>query len=1239
MWGDSSHCRRTSAATLLALSLVGLLSSGCRAKTEPKVGGPPIKVMRVQNPSDDRSGAEHCASDGSSCRPLAPGQEIPRSGLVRTFAGASVTLDLGQGRRMDLGPLSETKLSAQAAQLTRGDIGVVGTPLIAKESASAFDFVVGKRTFQLDQARGALAHFAVSGDATGVTLRQGHLAGADLQSLSAGDSMRLTSAGAFRTSASGGELSPVPYVGSQRREFGELWPEVGAGAVRGLGTMTGRIPNTQQVLGGVRLAKHKVEVTIVDGIARTEVVEEFENQSQQILEGGFRFPVPSDAAVSRLGLWVNDQLVEGEVVEAKRARAIYESIVDRPVPRDPALLEWVSAGEMSLKVFPILPRKSRRVLLAYDQLLPVEGGRFRYSYPLSLGEGRDNLISELSIAVHVLDTAGAIEGLRVPSHEARMGREGPWTSAYYSERDVRAGRDFVVIGERRGGTYLALDLPSGVGPSVPNAAIPAYARASTRAPGSGHFALRASVDLPKAMARPAAVRADRALVLDVSYSQSRETVRAQAALALAVVSELEPEEGFVLLACDSACAVHSAPPGPIEERRQRARAFLSALVPGGASDLAGALVAGSLELGRLSAGADSKSRQLVLLSDGLSSAGELSAGAIARAAGRHLWSQGIDLRLVGVGRKLDHGRLENLAIELDAALDFLPSAVLLEQRIFEIAIGLRQPVVRGAHVSLPPGLTLAGGSRLPALRLGQEVVLTGEIATGASGTVELAGRLAGTEYRLSVPLAGEAAGRTRSPFVSALFARQRIESLLGAEHPDQHKAEIIRLSTMYRTMSPYTSFLVLENDEMFQRFAVERTKLDAEETASFDERKITAPGMQDKDALSRELEQAEATAKSEEYASTRTRASAGASSPASAPAPSSAPRPASPPEASKPASKAKKAPMDFGDSSASGASEGRRAADPLDPLSDDLGGPWQDVPRHWHRRPARAHLASFAADDVWRTWAAAELERVRLALEATPESRARLEDFVRRHLAQGRFAEAADVARRFVELDPDYLLAQELLSQAAVVAGDHELARRMLDVQVETSPRSAVLHLQAARAFENAGDGVRACAHYRALAELTLEELAPADVASARPGLVQGAVKQRALECWAGLLGSVAGPIAPSEKRGEGWDTVVPQLRVEVSCEPPTAPSDCPAPIVVGPDGSVTSPWTPGLGTSTATSVSLQKVRTGTYFVLLLGGAPGARGKVALGGRYEKTNFSFVAGGLRTVARSEVNFY
>jgi hypothetical protein len=183
----------------------------------------------------------------------------------------------------------------------------------------------------------------------------------------------------------------------------------------------------------------------------------------------------------------------------------------------------------------------------------------------------------------------------------------------------------------------------------------------------------------------------------------------------------------------------------------------------------------------------------------------------------------------------------------------------------------------------------------------------------------------------------------------------------------------------------------------------------------------------------------------------------------------------------------------------------------------------------------------------------------------------------------------------------------------------------MLDVQVETSPRSAALHRQAARAFGNAGDGVRACAHQRSLAELD-----PADTES----------QDRARGCWDALLGAAAPlTVPPLTAPPKAAKTEVPQLRVVVTCGSGELAADCPAPVIVGPDGHVTSPWTPGVAEGTVSSVALQKLRTGSYFVLLLGGAPGVGGRVKLEGRHETTTFAFVAGGLRTVARAEAAFY
>ena len=79
--------------------------------------------------------------------------------------------------------------------------------------------------------------------------------------------------------------------------------------------MTARVPGRTEVVSGVRLVSHNVDVVLRDGVARTEVEEIFQNDTSQVLEGRYVFPLPADASISRLALWVNDKPVEGEIVE------------------------------------------------------------------------------------------------------------------------------------------------------------------------------------------------------------------------------------------------------------------------------------------------------------------------------------------------------------------------------------------------------------------------------------------------------------------------------------------------------------------------------------------------------------------------------------------------------------------------------------------------------------------------------------------------------------------------------------------------------------------------------------------------------------------------------------------------------------------------------------------------------------------------------------------------------------
>ena len=97
------------------------------------------------------------------------------------------------------------------------------------------------------------------------------------------------------------------------------------------------------------------------------------------LEGTFHFPLPADASLSRLAMYVNGKLNEGGMAERDFARQTFDSIVRRM--QDPALLEWVDGTTFQMRVFPLEPRQEKRIVLSYTQRLAAQYGRMSYRFP------------------------------------------------------------------------------------------------------------------------------------------------------------------------------------------------------------------------------------------------------------------------------------------------------------------------------------------------------------------------------------------------------------------------------------------------------------------------------------------------------------------------------------------------------------------------------------------------------------------------------------------------------------------------------------------------------------------------------------------------------------------------------------------------------------------------------------------------------------------------------------------
>ena len=140
----------------------------------------------------------------------------------------------------------------------------------------------------------------------------------------------------------------------------------------------------------VRLASLQVDVEVAGGAAETRVQMVFFNPNNRILEGKLQFPLAPGQVVSGFALDVDGRLRAAVPVEKARAQQVFEDIARRRV--DPGLLQTTIGNNYELRVYPLLPGKTRTV-----ELRIVEPAASRLQVPLGYADRVDALALTLRV--------------------------------------------------------------------------------------------------------------------------------------------------------------------------------------------------------------------------------------------------------------------------------------------------------------------------------------------------------------------------------------------------------------------------------------------------------------------------------------------------------------------------------------------------------------------------------------------------------------------------------------------------------------------------------------------------------------------------------------------------------------------------------------------------------------------------------------------------------------------------
>lgn len=557
---------------------------------------------------------------------------------------------------------------------------------------------------------------------------------------------------------------------------------------------------------------HHVSVRIKDRAATTRIEQSFLNPTDQRLEGLYLFPLPEGASIRNFSVEVDGKMVSAELLEADRAREIYQDIVRRL--KDPALLEYAGQQTFKMRIFPIEPGKEKRVTVSYVQTLQPEANLVTYRYPLNTEKFSARPIDQVSLKIE-LETSQKIKTIFSPSHQVEIRRKNDYQATVgFEAQHIKPDKDLILsfgLENDMIGLNLLTHRMSGE---------------------DGFFLLTASPGLETD--QKTVLAKDIIFVVDTSGSMAGKKLEQLKKALIFCLDNLNDNDRFNIIRFSTEVetiwpTLQVASPSNIAKAKQMLEEFKAI----GGTNLEGALVQACQQKQQ-----NQRPCIIIFLTDGRPTIGETQPGKIL-ATLQQSNTENLRIFTFGIGNDVNTYLLDRITELTRAERVYVYPEEDLEIKISSFYEKVKSPVLTDIQINFEAVKVFSVHPiHLPDLFRGSQLLVLGRFQGQGKAVVTLSGRLekGKREFKKEFFFPEE---NKDNEFLPVLWAAQRIGYLLDQIrlHGEEKelKEEVVTLARKYGIITPYTSYLIVED---------EKTKMEARTITREEAVIATQPGIE-----------------------------------------------------------------------------------------------------------------------------------------------------------------------------------------------------------------------------------------------------------------------------------------------------------------------------------------------------------------------------------------------------------